>query len=96
MRVSFHPLAIEEMIQAAQFYESRRADLGNHFLLSIETGLKKVEETPLIAPADNKGRRKWRVKKFPYSLIYRVEEEKVFILAVAHGSRKPGFWETRK
>ena len=96
MRVSFHPLAIEEMIQAAQFYESRRAGLGNHFLLSIKTGLKKMEETPLIPPADIKGRRKWRIKKFPYSLIYRVEEEKVFILAVAHGSRKPGFWETRK
>ena len=96
MRISFHPLAIEEMIQAAQFYESRREGLGKYFLLSIENGLKRMGEMPFMPPADNLGRRKWRVKKFPYSVIYRVEEEKIIILAIAHGSRKPRFWETRK
>jgi hypothetical protein len=35
------------------------------------------------------------IKKFPYLLIYKVEKESIFILAVAHAARKPGYWKSR-
>jgi hypothetical protein len=41
------------------------------------------------------GRSNEESKKFPYLLIYKVKEDCIFILAVAHGKRKPGYWESR-
>jgi toxin ParE1/3/4 len=93
--IVYHPQALEELIEAAQFYESRCEGLGDKFLDSIEAGLNFIQENPLVFPADKRGRRKYIIKKFPYLLIYRVREESIFILAVAHGKRKPGYWKSR-
>ncbi len=34
--------------------------------------------------------------RFPYYLIYSISSETVYILAIAHERRKPGYWETRR
>jgi len=41
------------------------------------------------------GLRRWVVRRFPYSMFYRTEAERVYILALAHHRRKPGYWEHR-
>jgi hypothetical protein len=33
--------------------------------------------------------------RFPFSLVYRVLESEVEVLAVAHGKRRPGYWRSR-
>ena len=38
-----------------------------------------------------------RLRRFPYLLYYeRVEAAVVQVLAVAHGSRRPGYWRRRR
>jgi plasmid stabilization system protein ParE len=39
--------------------------------------------------------RRLLVPRFPYGLLYRVEDERIFIVAVAHFSRRPGYWRSR-
>ena len=39
--------------------------------------------------------RKLVLDRFPYYLIYNISFETVYIVAVAHERRKPGYWETR-
>lgn len=34
--------------------------------------------------------------KFPYSLIYRLQDDAVRIIAIAHHSRRPGYWVKRR
>ena len=41
------------------------------------------------------GRRRYLMKHFPYSLVYTVSSEEIRILAVAHHSRRPGYWASR-
>ena len=36
------------------------------------------------------------MKHFPYSLVYTVSGDEIRILAVAHHSRRPGYWTGRK
>ena len=43
-------------------------------------------------PKPSKFRRSF-VNGYPYVIIYDVEDEQVSIVAVAHGSRMPGYWE---
>ena len=93
--LDYHPNAVSELIDAAQFYEDRQNGLGHRFLDAVEDALFAVQTNLFIGSADELGRRKYRVKKFPYLLIYKMREEGICILAVAHTSRKPRYWESR-
>jgi hypothetical protein len=33
---------------------------------------------------------------FPYSLIYRIQGDEIRVIAVAHHSRRPGYWVGRR
>lgn len=93
--IEYHPEAADEFIEAAQFYESREKGLGEQFIHSIESSLNFIKQNPRIGQGDQMGRRKYVVKKFPYLLIYKVKENRIYILAVAHASRRPNYWEQR-
>lgn len=36
--------------------------------------------------------RSWPLRQFPYTLVYRVQGERLTVMAVAHQSREPGYW----
>lgn len=93
--VRYHPEAVDELIDAAQFYESRSSGLGNRFIKSVDDAVRFIQRNPELFNADGFGRRKYKIKKFPFLLIYKVVENHIFILAVAHGRRKPGYWQSR-
>ncbi|MEW6096011.1 MAG: type II toxin-antitoxin system RelE/ParE family toxin [bacterium] len=93
--LDYHPEAINELIDAAQFYESRQATLGYRFLDAVDSALESIKKNPSMWQADKLGRRKCRVKKFPYLLIYKMSNKFAYILAVAHTSRKPDYWKSR-
>jgi len=42
------------------------------------------------------GTRRYQFSVYPYSLIYRVTEQEITIVAVAHAKRKPGYWTNRE
>ena len=39
--------------------------------------------------------RKRIVSEFPYNIIYRVWEDYIYLVAVAHHHRRPGYWRDR-
>ncbi len=94
-QIIFHPQASNELIDASSFYESRQNGLGLRFLDSINKGLASIRSDPLIWKPDRLGRRKYIIWKFPYILIYKIKNSMIYILALAHTSRKPGYWKPR-
>jgi mRNA-degrading endonuclease RelE of RelBE toxin-antitoxin system len=95
MRVGYHPEARKELVKAGQYYEERVSGLGQRFLMAVDLAAKDMKDGAARPVVDAKGRRKWRVKRFPYYLIYKLKGGEIFVLAVAHASRKPGYWENR-
>jgi len=93
--VVYHPEALNEIIDAARYYEARGEGLGDRFLDSVEEAIEIIRGIPLVFCADESGRRKYLIKKFPYLIIYKVKENCIYILAIAHGKREPGYWEPR-
>ena len=93
--VVYHPEALNELIESAQYYESCSSGLGHRFLDSVENALNVICGNPLLFCADEAGRRRCVIRKFPYLIIYKVKEDCIFILAAAHGKRKPGYWKSR-
>lgn len=41
------------------------------------------------------GTRRVPLRRFPYFVVYREQGEEIQVVAVAHASRKPGYWRHR-
>ena len=97
MRPEVHSEAREEFLQAVSFYDAQVPGLGLRFThrdrsLPESIGL----ETPLIGHPYGRRLRKFTVgDKFPFSIVYAVLADVLFVLAYAHGSRRPGYWRAR-
>lgn len=96
MLVNFHDEAEAELAEAALFYEERVVGLGASFAAEIKSSIAFIQAHPEASPWLGRLLRRFVVKRFPYSIIYRHEEENIFILAIAHDRRRPGYWKLRQ
>lgn len=94
--IEFHTEAVEEMGNAAAYYEAQRQGLGNEFLDEIEQGLHRNRRFPQFWSVYEGEYRRYLLKRFPYGLIYRIDQNRGFIIAVAYLHRKPDYWKKRE
>jgi plasmid stabilization system protein ParE len=95
-----HPLIVrpeaeEDMEEGRNWYDGQRDGLGVEFLVAVEKVFNQIQETPELYAAEYKSVRRVRVKRFPYVIYYRLVDVTVEVLAVQHGSRRPGHWRKR-
>ena len=91
----FHPDARAEMREAFNFYDERLDGLGLRFLLSVEQTADRITIHPEAGAPLAGEFRKRIVSGFPYNIIYRVWEDYIYLIAVAHHRRRPGYWRER-
>jgi toxin ParE1/3/4 len=90
-----------EIATHAAWYETRRASLGEDFLADVDRALAMIAAAPLTWPlwplprARRVGARHVTLERFPFSVAYIVTYDVVQVIAVAHMSRKPGYWLRR-
>jgi len=93
-RIEFHPEAQDEFISAARFYEAQTPGLGRDFIETIRHTYERLIEAPASGPRFGRGLRRLLIPKFPYGLLYRVEPERIYIVAIMHLHRRPGYWRS--
>lgn len=95
MRSRFHEAAAAELDEAMAHYERKAIGLGVALLDEVRAAVASIETYPESSSVVERGVR-WKVlAKFPYDLFYTVSDEEIFILSVAHESRRPGIWRRR-
>jgi len=95
MIYSLHPEAEADLREAAEFYQGQAGKrLSQALLAEFESSVSMLLRHPNLGLVWRRDRRRYLMRRFPYSLIYRVVGEEVRILAVAHQSRRPGYWRT--
>lgn len=96
--VDLHADALREMEDASAWYEGQRSGLGFEFVADVERVLARVAEAPGSFPAWRRddSAKKAVCARFPYVLLFDVESQRVLVLAVAHGRRRPGYWLARR
>jgi toxin ParE1/3/4 len=92
--------AAEELEVAAVWYEDRRDHLGLELIAAVREGFQRIAERPQAWPLVRDvplhfGVRKFILRRFPYSIVFLELEEEIRVLAIAHGSRQPGYWRRR-
>jgi plasmid stabilization system protein ParE len=94
-KVTFHPGASEDYAAGYSWYHDRGTTLAANFETEIERAVRLISQNPLRWPKFDNERRRFIVRKFPYSIIYELYGEEVVVLAVAHGKRRPNYWQER-
>jgi len=86
-----------ELTDGAIYYarEGKNADLGLAFIAEFERALELLCTYPRLG-APWRSRRRFPLRRFPYSIIYYVTGEELWVIALAHHRRKPGYWAGRK
>ena len=96
MSYQFHPEAGAEHLETVAYYEARQAGLGASYLAAFESVLEEVCEAPSRFPIErNPDIRRIRLRRFPFTVLFRELEGTVQVLAVAHHHRRPSYWYSR-
>jgi len=95
MTFDFHPEAEAELNEAVSFYEAAETQLGEEFLLEVFATIRTILSHPRAWPVLEGEVRRCLVNRFPYAVLYSIEPDRVFVLALMHLHRRPGYWKTR-
>jgi len=95
MTYSFHPAALEEYRQAAEYYAGKQPGLEWRFIEAVEEAVRRINEAPLRHSCVDGEIRRCLTEVFPYAVLYVHEAGHSRILAVMHGHREPGYWKAR-
>jgi toxin ParE1/3/4 len=93
--ISIHPDAEAEYEAALAWYMARSERAAAGFETAFEQALKKIAANPELYPLRDDRHRFCLLRRYPYSLIYRVEVGHIQVVAVAHALRLPGYWSGR-
>ncbi len=91
----FHPEAQAEYEEAIAWYQVRSPRASLRFEAEVERVIRVIEGNPEIFPKYDDLHRYALLRRFPFSIVYQQWVDHVYVIAVAHGSRLPGYWESR-
>lgn len=87
MRIRLIAAAKADMLRIWAYYEKQRPGLGGEFLDDIGIAVRLAREFPYAPPEFWKGTRRVILKRFPYGAAYRVVDDEIQVIVVAHTSR---------
>ena len=95
MKRVIHDEANREFREALQYYTSISPELGVDFYREMERLMREACERPhMFRQFDPPGRRHFS-RRFPHGILYLIEPDHVWIVAVMPLKRKPGYWKHR-
>jgi hypothetical protein len=92
MQVIFSELAKTELIEAVNHYDLQFSGLGKRFKSEVEKAILRIIDYPLAWSIELGDIRKCLLHKFPFKILYSIEPNHIFIIAIAHQHRRPNYW----
>ena len=89
--------ALNELLHGLDYYSEEHPVLGRAFYAEIQNSEKLIKRFPDAGKKHKKypHLRILPYRRFPYSLIYHISGETIYVVAVAHQNRKPDYWTKR-
>ena len=95
MVVRLHPEALAEFGEAVAFYEDKAPGLGREFMAEVERVLTLLGENPSMGSPLESPYRRLLCQRFPFGVVYREDGDTLWVQAVMHLRRRPGYWKDR-
>jgi len=92
--------ALEEAAEAAARYERECRGLGHDFYSALEAAFDVIEDrvvplSPISTRTNRIDVRRLILKRFPFDIVVLERPHQTIVIAIAHQSRKPGYWRDR-
>jgi len=78
-----------DIAEAYKWYEDKSKDFGNEFLIELDEYFSLIEGNPYLCQVRYKSYRLLPLKRFPYLIVYEIENENVIVYSVFHMSKDP-------
>ncbi len=88
--------AVVDAEASARWYADRSPTASARFSAELDEAEAAILERPEAWPSGEAGTRRYLLRRFPFSVIYRAEGSKIVIIAIAHARRRPGYWKARR
>ena len=95
MNVRFLTVAQKEVDDTVQWFNERAEGKGLEFLDELDRAIRRIRKFPLAAFEIETEIRRTLIARFPYSVVYGIDNETIVVIAVAHSHRKPDYWMDR-
>jgi len=92
---AFHEEAAAEYDAAFDWYRQRSPDAALKFDAEVDRALAQIIQSPQRWATGSHSTRRFLLKQFPFIVLYRVQTAAIQIMAIAHTSRRPGYWKQR-
>jgi plasmid stabilization system protein ParE len=89
------PDAVAEARAARLWYAERSEKAGAGFVGELDAAIESIRDAPERWPVYVHGTRRFRMRRFPYLVVYRLIEDRIEVIAVQHGRRRPHYWKSR-
>ncbi len=93
--VRFQANAIQEMLEARDWYESHVAGLGSAFVLAVNAAVERVRRAPTMFPKVDDSFRQALLRRFPYSLVFHASRAEIVVVSCFHHRRRSGRWRVQ-
>lgn len=81
--------------EAWLWYEEKQSGLGDDFISSLDSTISIIIQNPFLFEVKFEGLRVAPTKRFPFRVIYYLEDTQIGVIAVFHTSRNPTVWKER-
>lgn len=88
-----NPEAEEDLVEAKAWYNAQRAGLGDDLVLCVEEVFEGVRRMPELHGKVFQELRLALVRRFPFAVVYRADEDQITVVAVYHTRRDPRGWQ---
>ncbi len=95
MKTRFIAPAQQELDKAIERYNGKAPGLGDDLFDEVASASRKLCDFPELWPKVRRNIRRCRLKRFPYSLIYRADAHEIVVVAVMHHRQRPNYWRSR-
>lgn len=93
--VEFLEDARDEYDEAFNWYADRSVSAAVGFASEIDAAVEVISRDPGRFVFTYGGCQLYRLKRYPYCVIYLVSDHKIIVIAIAHAKRSPGYWHRR-
>ncbi|MGE3271958.1 MAG: type II toxin-antitoxin system RelE/ParE family toxin [Chloroflexota bacterium] len=95
IRVRFDEAAREELLVETAYNARQQPGLAARFVQSVEDTVARIVAFPHAGTPGPAHTRRAHISDFPFSVVYRVEDDEIVVFALAHHARRPGYWRDR-
>jgi plasmid stabilization system protein ParE len=90
-----NPLAEADLTEAKTYYENQREGLGDELVECVEQALERIRQNPCGPAKVYEELRRVLVRRFPYAVFYRADDDQITVVAIYHARRDPRGWQGR-